>query len=207
MNRWTKFCATFEENLGDKLSKFAGIQYDHPYISLTLLVLIIVASIGGFYFQETENSVSKIYVPQYANSGKKLLTKAGIDMMFNFDKKVKEIEITYDDKLYTFYDLCTVNAITWECQVSGILDFWNFNQSLVEQDKIISVINDQKNIVTGQYLDESAGMLGLTKNDNGEIIEVAVLTLNYAMEKQDKKEKPTEKWLKLHILLKKLNEI
>ncbi|KAJ6241923.1 patched domain-containing protein [Anaeramoeba flamelloides] len=223
MNRWTKFCATFEENLGDKLSKFAGIQYDHPYISLTLLILIIVASIGGFYFQETENSVSKIYVPQdapilvnerYYNKkwnflpayeavwltsesvGKNVLTKAGIDMMFNFDKKVKEIEITYDDKLYTFYDLCTVNAITNECQVSGILDFWNYNQSLVEQDKIIGVINDQKNIVTGQYLDESAGMLGLTKNNNGEIIEVAVLTLDYAMEKQDEKEKPTEKWEK-----------
>ncbi|KAJ6241936.1 patched domain-containing protein [Anaeramoeba flamelloides] len=221
MSRWTKFCATFEEKLGEKLGKFSGIINDHPYISLLIVLVIILASMGGFYFQETENEVTKIYVPQdapilvnerYFNKkwdflpkyeaiwltsdpiGDNVITKESIDLMFEYDKKVKELEITYNDKKYGFYDLCYVNPITNKCQINGILEFWNFNQSLVEEDKILEVITDQKNIVTGQYLDESTVMMDIEKNDDGEIIGGVVLILNYAMENIDDNAKPLEKW-------------
>ncbi|KAJ3432116.1 patched domain-containing protein [Anaeramoeba flamelloides] len=221
MGRWIKFCKTFEEKLGEKLGKFAGIQYDHPYISLLIILVIVLASMGGFYFQESENEVTKIYVPQdapilvnerYFNKkwdflpmyesvwltsdplGGNVITKESIDMMFEYDKLVRGLEITYDDKKYTFYDLCYVNPITKECQVGGILNFWNFNQSLVEEDKILEVINGQKNIVTGQYLDESTGIISEEKNDENQVISAKVLSLSYAMNDQGDTKKPLEKW-------------
>ncbi|KAJ6241925.1 patched domain-containing protein [Anaeramoeba flamelloides] len=221
MNRWSKFCATFEEKLGDKLSKFAGIIYDHPYLSLLIIFLTILASLGGFYFQETENEIRKIYVPQDAPIlvneryydekwdslplyesiwltseplGTNKLTKESIDLMFEYDKKIRELEITYDDKLYTYYDLCYVNPITSKCQVNGILDFWNYNQSLVNEDTLLAVINGQRNIITGQYLDETTGMMGEVKNDENQIIKSMVLTINYAMDQLGDNGKPLLEW-------------
>ncbi|KAJ6241935.1 patched domain-containing protein [Anaeramoeba flamelloides] len=221
MVRWTKFCKIFEEKLGEKLSKFSGIVYDHPYLFLLIVIIGILVSIGGFYFQETENDITKMYVPQdapilvnerYFNKkwdflpkfevmwltsnprGNNVITKESIDMMFEIDKKVKELEITYNNKQYGYYDLCYVNYITKKCETNGILNFWNSDPSLFEEDKILEVINGQKNIVTSQCLDKLTGIMGIQKNDQNQVISAKMLYLNYAMDQKDENIKYLEKW-------------